>query len=126
MENNSLYPHKAGNGRAMAGIIIMVIGAVLLINQFNLFFIPGWLFSWPMWLIAYGVYLGAKYNFRKPVWIWLTVIGLAFLLTENVPHSDRVVWPVTIIGLGVWMVTKHNHITAASPKGDSYTNYTEI
>lgn len=109
MENSTLYPNKSGHGRVMAGIIILVIGAILLINQLNLGFIPGWFFSWPMWIIAYGVYLGAKYNFKKPVWIWLTALGMAFLLTQNVPDGDRIVWPVTIIGLGIWMVTKNNY-----------------
>ncbi|HWZ14927.1 MAG TPA: DUF5668 domain-containing protein [Mucilaginibacter sp.] len=59
------YKH---NGRTMAGIIILIIGGMLLIDQLDLFFIPHWLFSWPMWLIGYGLYMGGKYNFRKPVW----------------------------------------------------------
>jgi hypothetical protein len=102
-------PAISHNGKIMAGIIILIIGGILLIQQFNLFFIPGWLFSWPMWLIAYGVYLGGKYNFRKPIWIWMVVLGSAFLLTENMANADRFVWPVAIIGLGGWMITKHTH-----------------
>ena len=70
------------NGRVVAGIIILAIGSILLINQFSLFFIPHWLFSWPMWVIAYGIYLGGKYDFKKPVWIWMTGLGTVFLLTD--------------------------------------------
>ena len=99
--------NKPHNGRTMAGVIIIIIGGMLLINQFNLFFIPGWLFSWPMWIIAYGVYMGAKYNFRKPIWAIMIVVGKAFLLTENVDNAERVVWPVAIMGTGLWMVLKH-------------------
>ena len=80
----------------------------MLINQFDLFFIPHWLFSWPMWIIAYGVYMGGKYNFKKPIWIWMTVIGLSLLLTENINDADRFVWPVAIIGIGTWMVLRHS------------------
>ena len=99
--------NKPHNGRTMAGVIIIIIGGMLLINQLNLFFIPGWLFSWPMWIIAYGVYMGAKYNFRKQIWAIMIVVGTAFLLTENVDNAERVVWPVAIMGTGLWMVLKH-------------------
>jgi hypothetical protein len=101
-------PNKINHGKTMAGIIILIIGSLLLIDQFNLFFIPGWLFSWPMFLIGYGLYMGGRYNFKKPIWIWLTVLGTAFLFTENINDADRFVWPVAIIGAGAWMITKHN------------------
>ena len=94
------------NGRTIAGVIILLIGSVLLIDQLNLFFIPSWLYSWPMWIIGYGLYMGSKYHFRKPVWFWLVIIGSAFLLTENIHDTDRFVWPVAIIGTGVWMVIR--------------------
>jgi hypothetical protein len=109
METNNINPNKPNNGKTMAGIIIVIIGGLLLINQFDMFFIPHWLFSWPMWIIAYGVYMGGKYNFRKPVWIWMIVIGTAFLFTENIHDSERIVWPVAIIGAGTWMVMKHSN-----------------
>jgi Domain of unknown function (DUF5668) len=101
-------PTATHNGKVTAGAIILAIGGILLINQFNLFFIPNWLFSWPMWMIAYGVYIGGKYNFRKPIWIWLVVLGSAFLFTENIDNAGRVIWPISVIGIGLYMITKHN------------------
>ncbi len=95
----------------MAGIIILFIGGILLIDQLNLFFIPGWLFSWPMLIIAYGLYLGAKYHFRKPIWIWMVVLGTSFLFTENFDNADRIVWPVAVMGIGTWMVLKNTRHT---------------
>jgi hypothetical protein len=92
----------------MAGIIIAIIGGILLINQFNVFFIPNWLFSWPMWIIGYGVYMGGKYNFKKPIWIWMIVMGTVFLFTENLHDAGRFIWPASIIGVGTWMVLKHS------------------
>lgn len=124
METNIANPNTSHNGRTMAGVIILIIGGILLIDQFNVFFIPHWLFSWPMWIIAYGVYMGGKYNFRKPVWIWMIVLGTAFLLTENLDNADRFVWPAAIIGLGAWMVMKHSD----KPADVHYpgSNYKEI
>jgi hypothetical protein len=124
METNISNPNTSHNGKTMAGIIIVIIGGLLLIDQFDMFFIPHWLFSWPMWIIAYGVYMGGKYNFRKPVWIWMIVIGTAFLLTENVDNSERLVWPVAIIGVGAWMVMRHNNKPVDAPYHGS--DYKEV
>jgi drug/metabolite transporter (DMT)-like permease len=97
------------NGKATAGVIILIVGALLLIDNLNVFFIPGWLFSWPMWIIAYGVYMGGKYNFKKPIWAIMIALGVAFLLSENIDNADNVVWPVLIIGSGLWMVFRNSH-----------------
>jgi hypothetical protein len=120
METNLNNPKQSHNGRTMAGLIILVIGGMLLINQLDLFFIPHWLFSWPMWLIGYGLYMGAKYNFRKPVWAVLIFIGTAFLFTENVEDAGRIIWPIGIIGAGIWMVTKENRRVENAPSQTDY------
>jgi hypothetical protein len=124
METNVINPNKPNNGKTMAGIIIVIIGGLLLIDQFDMFFIPHWLFSWPMWIIAYGLYMGGKYNFRKPVWVWMIVIGTAFLFTENIDNSERLVWPIAIISVGAWMVMRHNN----KPVDTQYpnSNYKEV
>jgi hypothetical protein len=120
METNIINPNTPNNGKVMAGIIVVIIGGLLLINQLNLFFIPGWLFSWPMLMIAYGVYMGGKYNFRKPIWIWLIVLGTAFLFTQNFDDTGRLVWPVCVIGVGAWMVLKHNRHNNVQYPADNY------
>jgi Domain of unknown function (DUF5668) len=120
METNIENQNPSHNGRTTAGVIILIIGSLLLINQFDLFFIPNWLFSWPMWIIAYGVYMGGKYNFRKPVWAIMIFIGTAFLFTENFDNAGRIVWPIAIIGTGLWMVMKHNKRADAPYTGNDY------
>ena len=119
METTIENTNKPHNGRTMAGIIILIIGGILLINQLDLFFIPNWLFSWPMWIIAYGAYMGGKYNFRKPIWAIMILLGTAFLLTENIANADRIVWPVAIIGTGLWLVLKHKKNLADTPNKES-------
>jgi hypothetical protein len=124
METNISNPNKSHNGKTMAGIIIVIIGGLLLMDQLNIFFVPEWLFSWPMLIIGYGLYMGAKYNFRKPFWVWMIFIGTAFLLTENIDNSERLVWPIGIIGVGAWMVMKHNNKQANAPY--TGTDYKEV
>ncbi len=121
MTTNIENPNAQHNGRTIAGIIILVIGCIFLVDQLNLFFIPHWLFSWPMWMIAYGVYMGGKYNFKKPIWLWITVIGTAFLLTENLDNAERFVWPIAIIGVGTWMVLKQRKPVDVQYPGNNYT-----
>jgi hypothetical protein len=113
---NTKTPH---NGRTTAGVIILIVGSLLLIDQLNLFYIPHWLFSWPMWLIGWGIYMGGKYNFRKPVWMVMVLLGTAFLFTENIANADRFVWPVAIIGTGLWLVLRNSHNTNTGYPGQS-------
>jgi hypothetical protein len=119
METNIENPSNKHNGRTMAGLIILAVGGLLLINQLSLFFIPSWLFSWPMWIIAYGLYMGGKYNFRKPIWIWMIAIGTVFLFNENFDHSGHIVWPIALIGIGGWMLSRHNRVNDAAYPGSS-------
>ena len=119
METIINNPNKH-SGKTMAGIIIVIIGGLLLLDQLDLFFVPDWLISWPMAIIGYGLYMGAKYNFKKPVYIWLLVIGTAFLLTDNIDNADRVVWPIAIIGTGAWMVMKHSKPAEVNYPGSNY------
>ena len=104
MNNDIETTTTPNNSKTAAGVILLTIGGILLARQFDLFFIPDWLFGWPMWIIAWGLYMGAKYNFRKASWIIITLIGVAFLLDENIANADRIVWPVAIMGFGAWMI----------------------
>jgi len=122
METQLENPNKQHNGRTMAGIIILLIGGMLLINQFDWFFIPHWLFSWPMWLIGYGLYTGAKHDFRKPVWAVLVLVGIAFLFSENIDNADRIIWPAGIIATGVYLVTKNKKPVESAPVNNRQAN----
>jgi hypothetical protein len=114
--DNPSIPH---NGRTTVGAIILIIGSLLLIDQLNLFFIPDWLFSWPMILIGIGVYSGVKHNFRKPIAAIMILLGVAFLFTENINDADRIVWPVAIIAAGSWMVFRPKKPVTGVPYKES-------
>ncbi len=97
------------NGKLVAGILIATLGGLLLINQFSPLFIPDWLFSWPMWLIGWGLYIGGKHNFRNNSWLVSVLLGVAFLCTQNIYHADVVVWPIVIMTWGLCMIYRNNH-----------------
>ncbi|MGZ3750723.1 MAG: LiaF transmembrane domain-containing protein [Mucilaginibacter sp.] len=112
-------PGIQNNNRTTFGAIILIIGSILLIDQFNLVFIPDWLFSWPMILIAIGIYSGVKNHFRKPVATILIFLGVAFLCTENIDNADRIVWPIAIIATGTWMVLRNKNHAIDTPFKES-------
>lgn len=108
MSNDIKYTNKPRNGKSIAGVIILVIGVLLLLQQSNLFFLPGWLFGFPMIIIAVGFFIGAKNNFRNVASIILIIIGTAFLLDDIIPGFDDLVWPIIIISFGIWLILKRN------------------
>jgi predicted membrane protein len=106
MNNDIEHPNNPNKGKAMAGIILLAIGGILLLRQFADIFIPGWLFSWPMWLIAWGLYLGAKHNYKKSAWAIMVFLGVIFLFNNNIDDAHRIVWPIAIIAFGIWLILR--------------------
>lgn len=94
-------------GRAYGGLIVVVIGLVLLARQFGVAF-PYWLFTWPMLLIAIGIYIGVRHSFRNPGWMFPVAIGLLFLAERLIPELEikQYIWPIVIIAAGLFMIFK--------------------
>jgi predicted membrane protein len=106
LDNNITSSRR--RGRAMAGTILLIVGAALLVHQFDFFWFPDWLFSWPMWIIAWALYIGAKHQFRSASWVFLLLVGVVFLLNDNIPAFNErdILWPVLIICFGIWLILK--------------------
>jgi predicted membrane protein len=108
-KNTNLPAEKSGpnfgGGRALGGLIIIVVGTLLLARQVGAD-LPYWIFSWPMFLIALGIYIGARHSFRQWVWLIPVMIGTAFLLEDMLPELRirEYFWPLMIIIFGIVMV----------------------
>lgn len=101
---------KNRNGNHALGVLILVIGALLLLKQFGVF-IPGWIFSWPMILIAIGLYSGYKNGFQNTGSVVLLIIGGFFLLRDKVflPFElGPYLLPLALIFLGLFILFKKN------------------
>jgi predicted membrane protein len=114
--NDNYNPHK---GRIWAGIIVLFVGIIFLLRESNFFFFPRWLFSWPMILIAVGLYSGAKHNFRNPFWIIPFALGCIFLLDEFDFgfNLHRFIAPIIIIAVGMMMILRPKY-----PRGGTWHN----
>lgn len=112
MDNDIKFENnKPRNNKALAGIILLVVGLVLLVHQLDFFLFPGWLISWPMALIAIGMYQGAKHHFRNSGWLIMVLIGVIWLSNDAFPHYDvgRITWPLCIIIFGLWMILRRGN-----------------
>jgi len=110
MENQLNNPQQGTtNTKTITGIILLSMGLVILLSRVSFFMFPGWLFSWPVLLIALGLYIGAKHNFKKLNWIVLTMLGVIFLLPNIIPALGiSTLWPLLIIAIGVNIITRRN------------------
>jgi len=112
MSNDIDYTNKPNprNGKAIAGAVLLIVGAFLLIHQLDLFFFPDWLISWQTGLIALGLYIGARHQWRSSSWMLMVIIGIVFLF-DYIPGYNRhdVAWPLMLIGIGLYVILKRNH-----------------
>ena len=103
---------KPGTGKKWVGIALLIFGAIMLLERLGLF-IPDWIFSWPMFLIAIGVFTGKRHQFRNPSSYILIIIGVIFLVEEMIPgvDFDDFVWPIAVIGIGMYLIIGKKKIT---------------
>lgn len=109
MNEDIKYTNTPQNGKAIAGIVLLMLGLALLIKQFEFNFLPHWLFTWPMGMIVLGFFLGARNNFRKSSSLIVIILGCIFLINENIENADRFLWPIGIIIFGLWLILRRNH-----------------
>ncbi len=117
--NRYNFPRRTSRfGKVGAGLIVIAIGTVLLLKQLGYFF-PAWFLSWPILLIALGLFIGFKSNFRHFGWLFPVFIGSLFLARNFFPafEAHRFIWPVVIILLGLIIIfKKQRHTWAGFPE----------
>ena len=110
---NPSSPTRKSSGKALAGMILVAVGAVLLLHRSDVLSFPSWLFSWPMILIIIGFFVGAKHQFRNPAWLILVTLGIVFMTEKFYPglNASRYIWPIIIIIFGLFMIMsrQRNH-----------------
>ncbi|MCB9252202.1 MAG: hypothetical protein H6605_07020 [Flavobacteriales bacterium] len=115
-EDSTVVRKRPGNnnGRILAGSILVITGIAFLARQAGMD-MPYWLFTWPVFLIVLGLFIGAKHNFQRGGWWIMILVGLVFLMDRLIPglHVGRMIWPVVIIIIGLVFIFKpnrsHNH-----------------
>jgi len=102
------HERRKGHGRVFAGLFLLIIGTLWLLKTTEIVAFPSWFFTWPMLIIAAGLFSGIKHKFRTPLWAILLMIGIAGLVGKIYPELglERYVWPVIIIAIGLMFILR--------------------
>jgi len=110
---NSNHPHGDWKNNpssvALFSIILITAGVILLLNSFEIIpdNISHIIISWPMLLIAIGIFGFTKerHNFGN---LMLLTIGVFFLVPRmwNIDNYESTFWPIMLILLGILMITR--------------------
>jgi hypothetical protein len=103
-------PTYRRHNRIWAGLFLLCVGSVLLLDQMG-FPLPGWLFNWHSFLIALGIFIGFRSNFRGPVWIILIAVGSVYSFQDYYPSIElhRFLLPGILILIGIMFVLNPHH-----------------
>ncbi|MHA7111689.1 LiaF transmembrane domain-containing protein [Sunxiuqinia elliptica] len=118
-----------GNKRFYLGLMLIVIGAVLILERLNLlpWNVADLLISWQMLLVAIGVFSLAGGN--RTGGTILIVIGGFFLLPEliSVPHEvRRLYWPLILVAIGAALLFRHKGCKTQIERGVEDKNFNEF
>lgn len=99
---------KRSRGRVLAGVLLFFIGILLLLKTSNLIWFPHWFFTWPMILIAVGIFSGLKHGFSGGPWLILLLIGGLFMLNEINPqwNMKNYILPIVLISIGIGFILR--------------------
>jgi predicted membrane protein len=130
-ENENFFEEKIKRsksplGRILGGLVVVLIGTVLLIHKLGLK-MPDWLFSFEMFLIAIGIFISARHEFRTYKGLIVILIGL-LLLVDKYFFIDisiqKFFWPIFVIVAGLVMIfkpkTHRTWHTAFAGNNDAY------
>jgi predicted membrane protein len=93
---------KKKNDRLLLGALVIGAGILLLFRNLGFWF-PSFLFSWPMILIAVGLFIGVRDKFSNNGWWIVMAIGGFFLLRREFDYFDLgdFFWPLLILAIGI-------------------------
>lgn len=89
------------------GAFFLVIGVLWLAKVTGALIFPFWFFTWPVFLIALGLFIGLRHGFRGPGWFILMLIGGVFLADHLSDHSYKpYILPVILISIGLFIILR--------------------
>jgi predicted membrane protein len=93
--------------KLVTGSIFIALGILLLLRNFDLFYLPSYLFSWQTLLIGIGVLLLLSRD-KKGGGITLISIGVLFLVPDvfdiSLRNIFRFFWPLLLVGIGLLII----------------------
>lgn len=94
-------------GRVLTGLLFIAAGLLLFVYKMGAP-LPSWLFTWPVALIAFGLLISVKHNFKNGGGIILILVGCMGLAENFYPgfNFHNFIAPVIIITVGLLFILK--------------------
>lgn len=107
MEQNMHHMERNKNSRVWSGLFLLGVGILLLGYKMGAP-IPGWLFTWPVLLIAIGLLIGIKSKFQNPGSYVMVIVGGVFFADQNIAGIDfhNYIVPALLICFGLLFIMK--------------------
>lgn len=106
MENYNINNNHSN--KVWSGLFLALIGFALLLD--NLIpDIPNWVLSWRTLLIAIGLFVGVKHNFKGGGWLVMVLIGSYFTLDKALGNQfdvSNIGFPLILVILGFYLILK--------------------
>lgn len=104
--DNNFRPGKS-QGHIWIGGFLLIIGVAYLLKRIGID-LPDFLFSWQMFLIVLGVFIGIRKNFEGVGWAIIILIGAIPLINEYFVFGEirRFVLPIIFIGAGLFFILR--------------------
>lgn len=96
------YSGRPSQGHIWIGAILLIAGTLFLLRKLGIDF-PDFLFSWQMFIIAIGIFLGIRKDFQGTTWLILILVGSLFLINDFFfpDQLKRFILPIILIGAGL-------------------------
>ncbi|HUR67310.1 MAG TPA: LiaF domain-containing protein, partial [Chitinophagaceae bacterium] len=103
--------NESGNSHIWTGFFILLIGVAALLRN-TLTDVPEWVFSWPMFLVALGLFIGLKHKFKGGAWFLMILIGSAFLINRVYPDIAirQYIFPGILILIGGMLILRPRRV----------------
>lgn len=91
------------------GVLLLAIGIISMVQNIGVY-IPGWVISWHTILLAIGLLIGYRKDFKLGGWILPVFIGGLFTLQSILAVSlSPYMFALVLIGLGLYLLLKPAH-----------------
>jgi predicted membrane protein len=112
MENTNSVDKKALDRRSVAAILLIVAGAILFLETFDIVDInlKYYIFSWKTLLIGIGLVIVTSSNNKIPGYI-LMGLGFMFWIPSFFDYNIQlfqVFWPIVLIAVGLIIISRRN------------------
>ncbi|MBO9618685.1 MAG: hypothetical protein J7539_06560 [Niabella sp.] len=101
------YRRRNSQSHVWFGLMMVLVGLVYLLKRMGIDF-PDFVFSWQMFLIVLGIFVGFRKNFQGPGWLILILIGSLSLVNDYFLFNSLkpFIWPIVLIGAGLFFILR--------------------